>query len=154
ATPLALAYALGPKIASNLSGSFITGWTATGMRGARIDTSGAALDSAGFAIGTPIAPSANDVAAVSWASTNYLVVYAHNTPMQGQSLMRTRVDPTGAVLGTTVLQTTGAGENYLELSATWNGASTQVLWQRYWNAEQGDFQPLTGHRIDPAGNVL
>lgn len=119
--------------------------------GARVDTSGNVLDTAGIAISTATYQQAYP--SVAFDGTNYLVVWHDKRIGSSPSyICGARVDQSGSVLDTAGIAIAPAQIGQSCPSVAFDGTNYLVVWQQaighYWASD------IYGARVDTAGNIL
>ncbi len=117
-----------PAVASDGAG-FLVVWEdyryAHDIYAARVNSSGTVLDGAGILISPPY-PEEGSEPAVAWDGTNYLVVWASDSP---NDILGARVTPSGNVLDTEPITVSGAAGDQMQPTVAWNGSNYLVAWR-------------------------
>ena len=117
--------------------------------GARIDTSGIVLDTAG--IGISIARFDQRNPTIAFDGVNYLVVWQDMCNSVNYDIYGARVDTSGVVLDTLAIPITTAANNQEFPAVCFDGSNYLVVWQDH---RYGSSWQIYGARVSPFGVVL
>jgi hypothetical protein len=142
-----------PSVASDGS-DFLVAWTDYGegvgddIYGARVDSSGALLDTVRMAISTANGDQGNP--SVCFDGTNYLVVWGDGRAGSAPDIYGARVAVTGILLDTSGIEISVLNTSEHEPSVAFDGVNCLVVWQD--NGAGG--QRIRGTRVDTSGTIV
>jgi hypothetical protein len=157
-TPIVVSAATGeqatPAITSSGSGSLVV-WKdlrsgTADVRGARVNTSGTVLDTAGIPIST--AAGIQEDPAVTFDGTRYVTVWEDARATARRDVYGARVTTAGAVLDTTGIGiSTGFPRGGVQPAVASDGTNSLVVWQ---TSDGVSYYAIEGARLSGAGAVL
>ena len=146
-------FQLNPSVASDGSGYLVVWEDVRSMAdydiyGARVDTSGNLLDTAGI----PVCTNAYDQQSpsVSYCLSRYLVVWHDGRNAVDSDIYGSRIDTSGAVLDTSGIAISTRPDDQIQPSLISDGASCLVVWVD----EEGADSYIRAARVDTSGTVL
>ncbi len=116
---------------------------------ARVGSSGAVLDPAGFVVSA--APYGQFRPAAAFDGINYLVVWTDGRGSTGYDIYAARVSPAGVVLDSGGIPVSTADDQQHYPAVVFDGSNYLVAWTDWRN---GFYSDIYAARVTPAGNVL